>query len=289
LHDARKLARDLLTRLATVPDLPPETTRTYTRLLEIEERIARDTETAYRKAATKNSLNIRLRHWPGNPSGRIRTFTLSPQAGLIRLTGRGAGQAASARGSFGVVPALRTRPISRASSWQVPTTVSLLMDGRADGRWDGSPMAPATDPSPGEPGFLDGVHGLRCARGDIWLGAEGPSSGINAVAFPPGVRDGVVPVSVSGSDTLGRSARVGNSGRLDWIGRFIAERPANPASVNRPPVGRLICRAAKLELAKERVRCPRFAQLGDKTAPGRPPSVQITLNRHDGPGLESEG
>jgi len=56
------LARDLLTRLATASDLPSETARTYTRLLAIEERIARDTETAYRKAATKTALNIRLRH-----------------------------------------------------------------------------------------------------------------------------------------------------------------------------------------------------------------------------------
>ena len=61
-HQDSVLARDLLTRLATAPDLPPERARTYTRLLEIEERIARDTETAYHKAATKNALNIRLRH-----------------------------------------------------------------------------------------------------------------------------------------------------------------------------------------------------------------------------------
>lgn len=61
-HQDSVLARDLLTRFATAPDLPPETARTYTRLLEIEEQIARDTETAYRKAATKNALNIRLRH-----------------------------------------------------------------------------------------------------------------------------------------------------------------------------------------------------------------------------------
>jgi CHAD domain-containing protein len=61
-HQDSVLARDLLTRLATASDLPSETARTYTRLLAIEERIARDTETAYRKAATKTALNIRLRH-----------------------------------------------------------------------------------------------------------------------------------------------------------------------------------------------------------------------------------
>lgn len=60
-HQDSVLARGLLTR-ATASDQPPETARTYTLLLEIEERIARHTQTAYRKAATKSSLNIRLRH-----------------------------------------------------------------------------------------------------------------------------------------------------------------------------------------------------------------------------------
>lgn len=61
-HQDSVLARDLLTRLAAAPDLPPETVRTCTRLLKTEERIAADTEAAYRKAATRNALNIRLRH-----------------------------------------------------------------------------------------------------------------------------------------------------------------------------------------------------------------------------------
>ena len=60
-HQDSVLAVALLTRLAAAPDLPPDADRTYTRLLKIEERISRDTETAYRKAATKNAFNIRLR------------------------------------------------------------------------------------------------------------------------------------------------------------------------------------------------------------------------------------
>jgi hypothetical protein len=56
------MARDLLTRLATAPDLHHDTDLTYPRLLAIEERIARDTDTRYRKAARKKALNIRLRH-----------------------------------------------------------------------------------------------------------------------------------------------------------------------------------------------------------------------------------
>ncbi|WLQ08768.1 CYTH and CHAD domain-containing protein [Arthrobacter oryzae] len=61
-HQDSVLARGLLTRLASEPGLPPEAARTYTRLLKIEEDIARDTQAAYRKAAAKNSLKIRLRH-----------------------------------------------------------------------------------------------------------------------------------------------------------------------------------------------------------------------------------
>ncbi|WP_104175655.1 CYTH and CHAD domain-containing protein [Arthrobacter sp. Y81] len=61
-HQDSVLAVALLTRLAAAPDLPPDADRIYARLLKIEERISRDTETAYRKAATKNALNIRLRH-----------------------------------------------------------------------------------------------------------------------------------------------------------------------------------------------------------------------------------
>ncbi len=61
-HQDSVLARDLLTRLAAAPDPSPETARTYARLLTIEKRITRDAETAYRKAARKNALTIRLRH-----------------------------------------------------------------------------------------------------------------------------------------------------------------------------------------------------------------------------------
>jgi CHAD domain-containing protein len=55
------MARALLTRLAAGPDLPPDTARSYAGMLEIEERIARDTEAQYRKAVRKKSLGIRLR------------------------------------------------------------------------------------------------------------------------------------------------------------------------------------------------------------------------------------
>jgi CHAD domain-containing protein len=55
------MARALLTRFAAGPDLPPDTARTYGRLLEIEERITRDTEAGYRKAVKKKALDIRLR------------------------------------------------------------------------------------------------------------------------------------------------------------------------------------------------------------------------------------
>jgi CHAD domain-containing protein len=61
-HQDSVMARDLLTRLAAVPDLPPDTAGTYTRLLAVEESIGRDTEARYRKAARKKALNIRLRH-----------------------------------------------------------------------------------------------------------------------------------------------------------------------------------------------------------------------------------
>jgi CHAD domain-containing protein len=61
-HQDSVMARDLLTRLAAGPDLPPDTARTYTRLLAVEESIARDTEARYRKSARKKALNIRLRH-----------------------------------------------------------------------------------------------------------------------------------------------------------------------------------------------------------------------------------
>ena len=58
-HQDSVLARELLTRFAGA-DLPPEASRTCARLLGIEKRIARDSEAAYRKAAGKNALNIRL-------------------------------------------------------------------------------------------------------------------------------------------------------------------------------------------------------------------------------------
>ncbi|QCO98363.1 CYTH and CHAD domain-containing protein [Arthrobacter sp. 24S4-2] len=61
-HQDSVLARDLLTRLAAAPEPSPETALTYARLLTNEKRITRNTETAYRKAARKNALTIRLRH-----------------------------------------------------------------------------------------------------------------------------------------------------------------------------------------------------------------------------------
>ncbi|WP_211879737.1 CYTH and CHAD domain-containing protein [Pseudarthrobacter albicanus] len=61
-HQDSVMARALLTRLAAGLDLPPDTARSYAGLLEIEERIARDTEDRYRKAAKKKALGIRLRH-----------------------------------------------------------------------------------------------------------------------------------------------------------------------------------------------------------------------------------
>lgn len=61
-HQDSVLARDLLTRLSTTPDLPPKAARAYTRLVETEERISADTEARYRKTARKKSLSIRLHH-----------------------------------------------------------------------------------------------------------------------------------------------------------------------------------------------------------------------------------
>lgn len=61
-HQDSVMARALLTRLAAGPDLAPDTARSYARLLAVEERIARDTEAQYRKAAKKKALGIRLRH-----------------------------------------------------------------------------------------------------------------------------------------------------------------------------------------------------------------------------------
>ena len=61
-HQDSVMARALLTRLAAGPDLPPDTARAYTGLLAVEERIAHDTEAAYRKAVKKKALKIRLRH-----------------------------------------------------------------------------------------------------------------------------------------------------------------------------------------------------------------------------------
>jgi CHAD domain-containing protein len=61
-HQDSVMARALLARLAAAPDLPADTARSYAGLLEIEERIARDTEDQYRKAVKKKALDIRLRH-----------------------------------------------------------------------------------------------------------------------------------------------------------------------------------------------------------------------------------
>lgn len=61
-HQDSVLARGLLSRLASGAQLPAEATNTYARLLKIELDIARDTETAYRKAAAKSALKIRLHH-----------------------------------------------------------------------------------------------------------------------------------------------------------------------------------------------------------------------------------
>ncbi|GAC1452486.1 MAG: CYTH and CHAD domain-containing protein [Pseudarthrobacter sp.] len=61
-HQDGALARALLTRLTAGANPPPETARIYDRLLAIEERIAGDADTAYRKAVKKKALHIRLRH-----------------------------------------------------------------------------------------------------------------------------------------------------------------------------------------------------------------------------------
>lgn len=61
-HQDSVMARTLLSRLATAPDVPEGSTLTYARLQDIEEHISRGTEAKYLKAVKKKALKIRLRH-----------------------------------------------------------------------------------------------------------------------------------------------------------------------------------------------------------------------------------
>ena len=70
--------------------------------------------------------------------------------------------------------------------------------------------------------------------------------------------------------------------------RIINIGDAESARDERPDPGR---RCSARMFAKNDVMEPLNAVvgLGDETAAGRPPSIQITLNRHDGPGPRIRG
>ena len=70
--------------------------------------------------------------------------------------------------------------------------------------------APAGVPLPDDSGLRSGLLTPVRARGNGAPRADIPPSSIRAVLFPLEVRDGAVPISCSGSGTLGGSARVGN-------------------------------------------------------------------------------
>ncbi|GAB3560208.1 hypothetical protein GCM10027405_09620 [Arthrobacter alkaliphilus] len=94
-----------------------------------------------------------------------------------------------------------------------------------------------------------------CIPGESRREGAVPASSIGVARFAPEFPNGGTIGGVPGRAGRGGCAVEGNLGRLDGMGRVIAEREASPASVNRPPVCRLICRAVKAEL-RERMWPP---------------------------------